>query len=104
MYTDDVHRVSIRQLAAAHPPRMWSELDLVRVEFDGLVAVVKLVRLPDARGYGGSRRWLVCPSCTATVQTIAVAGEQWGCRGCLKWRSRRRRLVQAMNVYEPVAR
>lgn len=104
MYTDAVQRVSIRQLAAAYSPRAWLELDLVRVELDGQVAIVKLVRLPDARGYGGFRRWLVCPSCSAPVQTIGVTGERWGCRSCLRWRSRRRRIAQAMNVYEPVAR
>ncbi len=100
MYTDVVQRVSIRQLAAAHPPRAWSELDRVHVEIEGQVTIVKLVRLPDDRGYGGFRRWLVCPSCSASVQTIGVTGgpgERWGCRRCFKWRSRRRRLVEALS-------
>lgn len=97
MYTDAVARVSIRQLAAAHPPRAWSELDLVRVELEGQVAIVKLVRLPDDRGYGETRRWLVCPGCSAPVQTVGVAGERWGCRSCLRWRSRRRRLAEAVS-------
>lgn len=98
MYTDGVARVSIRQLAAAYTPRAWSELELVRVELEGQVAIVKLVRLPDDRGYGGFRRWLVCPSpsCSTPVQTIGVAGERWGCRSCFKWRSRRRRIAQAL--------
>ena len=96
MYTDAVHRVSIRQLAAAHPPRAWSELDMVPVELEGQVAIVKVVRLPDDRGYGGFRRWLVCPGCSAPVQTIALAGDRWGCRRCFKWRSRRRRLAEVL--------
>jgi hypothetical protein len=96
VYTDTVQRVSIRQLAAAHPPRAWSELDQVLVELGDQATVVKLVRLPDTRGYGGFRRWLVCPGCSAPVQTVGVAGDSWGCRSCLRWRSRRRRLVEAL--------
>lgn len=97
MYTDAVHRVSIRQLAAAHSPRAWSELELVRVELGDQATVVKLVRLPDDRGYGGFRRWLVCPGCAAPVQTVALAGDRWGCRRCFKWRSRRRRLAEVLS-------
>ncbi len=103
MYTDAVARISIRQLAAAYPPREWAALDAVRVELEGQVAVVKLTRLPDARGYGGLRRWLVCPGCAAPVQTIALAGERWGCRRCLRWRSRRRRVEAALSdTHEPL--
>lgn len=96
MYTDAVHRVSLRQIAAAYAPREWAQLEAVRVELEGQVTIVKVVRLPDDRGYGGYRRWLVCPSCSKPVQTIGVADDRWGCRGCLKWRSRRRLLERAL--------
>lgn len=98
MYTDAVARISIRQLAAAYAPRAWAELALVRVDLEGQVAIVKLVRLPDDRGFGGARRWLVCPGCSAPVQTIGVAGDLWGCRRCFKWRSRRRRIAEVLSA------
>ena len=102
MYTGDVSRISIRQISAAYTPREWAGLDVVRVELEEQVALVKVVRLPDDRGYGGFRRWLVCSGCSARVQTIALAGVRWGCRRCLKWRSRRRRLADVLrDTLEP---
>ncbi|HEX7602587.1 MAG TPA: hypothetical protein VF316_13315, partial [Polyangiaceae bacterium] len=60
----------------AYAPREWAQLEVVRVELDGQVALVRIVRLPDARGYGGFRRWCVCPSCAAPAQTLALAGNR----------------------------
>jgi len=111
VYTDTVAKISIRQIAAAYTPREWAQLEVVRVELDGQVALVKIARLPEARGYGGFRRWLVCPSCLSPVQTIAVswahseadaeATGRFGCRRCFNWRSRRRRLSEALNDGTP---
>lgn len=98
MYTADVARISIRQIAAAYTPREWSSIEVVRVELDGRTVLVRTVRLEDRRTKGGYRRFLVCPSCSSPrQQTIALAGEKWGCRRCFKWRSRARHLAEALD-------
>lgn len=98
MYRHQVARVSQRQLAAQFAPREWSNLTSVRAELDGLVADIELIRGPDPTCRGGQRRWLRCPgvACGALVTVIGVWNGRWGCRRCLRWRSRNRRIGELL--------
>jgi hypothetical protein len=91
-----VTRVTIRQVRAAYKPSEFSRMPSVMLRFDGAAVEVNLAREAAPYCHGGQRVWLVCPRCSARVNTYGfVTAEPTinGCRGCLGWRepSRRRR-------------
>jgi hypothetical protein len=91
VFRDMVTRVSLPQIRAMFPPRVFASLESVRLEGEGYVVDVRVVQVPGPTVRGGIRRWLQCPRCHATTHVIGFAPNVGvGCRRCLGWRERRR--------------
>ena len=98
LFRDLVPRITIRQLQAQHPPRIWRRLDAVELEAHGVAASVEIIHVPSPTAYGGTRRYLRCPRCRELTWALGLAptGEAmaptWSCarRGCGGWKSRKK--------------
>jgi hypothetical protein len=93
-YTDELTRTSTARLKVELGPKRWRETPIVHLESDGFAAEVRLVDVPCGTTHGGTRRFMICPSCGAErCTTLAVIpGSGWRCRACGGWRGRERRL------------
>jgi hypothetical protein len=80
-----VPRVSIAQIRASFPPRVFAQLREVRLDRDGQAVMVGIEQMPDAGVFGGVKRWLICPACGRRTMVLGYH-ETWGCRRCLGWR------------------
>jgi len=86
LWTDEVSRISTRQLRAQFKPAEFARLTQVTLAHGDTRYVVALQR---AQGYGcvGERVWFRC-SCGALAVTIAIGYTGLGCRACMRWRAR----------------
>jgi len=94
LYREDLARVSLAGLRRSWKPSKWRELNAVRIEHGGHLAVVSIIVEPCPTAHGGTRRWLRCPSCGGRAQTLGCHPELgWSCAAarCGAWRGRRRR-------------
>ena len=97
LYRDEVVRLSLRAIRARFPPRVWASIKVVRIEYEGIVADVELVRM-DAVGLpSGWRSAMRCPRCRQRAEVLgcvqpgfAVGAGWWGCARCARWRGRPR--------------
>ena len=94
-FRDSVERLSIRQLRAQFKPRDFAVMDQVHVEAAGTGATIKIARVPAPTAHGGTRRWMVCPTCgrqTSVVGLVSAGADaeaRWACYRCGVWRSRK---------------
>ena len=96
LYRDAVRRVSIVQIRAQFPPRVFRSLDSVTLTSDGVAEVIALVTQSAVGCLRGERRFLRCPRCAGSVNVLGfVDGVGWACSRCAGWRSRNRRHVAA---------
>lgn len=93
IYRDAIARVTLPMLRAQLRPKRFALTHALTLERFGFRAEVKLARVPAPTTFGkGKRVFLACPrlGCGALVNSIACAmWIGWGCRKCLRWRSRR---------------
>ncbi len=90
-YRDAVPRLSIAQLRARFTPKALRALASVRLEFDGGIAEVPIVRAPGTGTAPKERSWFACGRCGGRVNVLgAVDGMGWVCQRCGRWRSRNR--------------
>jgi hypothetical protein len=94
-YTDELIRTSTAKLKIELGPTKWRNTSVVHLAAEGYEAEVRIVDVPCETTHGGSRRFLVCPSCgSERCTTLAVfPGEGWRCRSCGGWRGRERRRI-----------
>ena len=98
LFRDLVPRVTMKQIQAQHPPRIWRHLGSVELEAHGVTASVEIIQVPSTGAYGGTRRYLRCPRCGELTWSLGLAptGEPavpaWSCarRNCGSWRSRKK--------------
>ena len=85
---DNVIRCSTKSIRAAFPPRVFAQLQRVRLACGPADVYVDLVRTPGRGCITTTRVWLRCPLCDGLVQTIGfdVTSGNVGCRRCLGWR------------------
>jgi hypothetical protein len=97
LYRDLVPRVSVAAVHAGFVPRVWATLKTVRLEHDGFVADVELVRVPAPGLPAGWRTMLRCPVCGHPVTVLGCVpplydvNPGWQCARCGAWRGRPRR-------------
>lgn len=96
LYRDEVVRLSLRAIRARFPPRVWAAFRAVRVEHEGIVADVELVKV-DAVGLpSGWRSAMRCPRCGKCAEVLGCVppgfdvSPGWGCARCARWRGRPR--------------
>ncbi len=93
-YRDEVPRVTLAQIRAQFTRRAFRSLRSVEIEHRDVGVRVAIEERADTAARGGWRRWLICPSCGASVTVLGLVGEVWRCRRCGGWRSRNRPSLQ----------
>lgn len=92
LYSDQVTRVSFKQIRGRFWPRDLDARQEVELEHDGVKAIVRIVRVPANGAKGGYVRAFECPACSSIVRVVGVLAERgWGCRRCFVWRARTKR-------------
>lgn len=94
IYRETVERLSLRQLRANFKPRDFARMDQFHVEAAGTAATIKIARVPAPTAHGGTRRWMVCPTCQRSTSVVGLvnsdtAEPRWACYRCTNWVSRR---------------
>lgn len=87
LWTDEVSRISTRQLRGQFKPAEFARLAQVTLAHGDARFVVALER---AKGHGcivRERVWFKC-NCGALAVTIAIGYSGVGCRACTPWRAR----------------
>lgn len=89
IYTDQVQpRVTVAMVRAALARQRDSRRRVVTLTSTGACIQVELVEAPDP-GALGTRTVFRCPRCGAHARVLGHhAGHGWGCRACVRWRSR----------------
>jgi hypothetical protein len=89
VWRPDVVRLRLPEIRASFKPKEWAGLQRVRVAVGASTTYVDVVIVGEPTCHGARRRWLLCPRCKKRTSIIGcdfAAG--WGCKGCLRWRSR----------------
>jgi hypothetical protein len=99
LYRDEVARISLPQLRAQYPPRIFKMLRRVTL-YHGTQSCEVVLDSAVTRGCIDSpRRWFLCPRCSARTTVIGFAHDGPGCRACVRWRARNRVLIARASVW-----
>jgi hypothetical protein len=83
-YQDELTKVSEREMREGLGDA-WRSATSVTLTIGDTVTEVALLDLPCAQTFGGTKRWLRCPSCARKVMTVAAFGTSWSCAVCGRW-------------------
>lgn len=104
LYRDQVLRLSLRAIRARFPPRVWSRMNTVHLEHQGVRAVVEIIRMSAPGLPSGWRSSMRCPRCRHSAEVLGCVspdcdGEPgWACPQCARWRGRPRRIASETPV------
>ena len=90
MFADELIRIRLPQVRARFLPSEFAALSIVRVVIGDHACSVRIASVDGPGCYGAHRRWMICPRCERRTSVISFdAASAWfGCRGCLRYRSR----------------
>jgi hypothetical protein len=89
LYRDQVTRLTLRQIRASFSPRVFAQMNSVRLELGMWKADVAIVVVKAETCHGGKKRRLISPRCQRVCDVVGCApGKGWGCSQCLRWRGR----------------
>jgi hypothetical protein len=97
LYRDQVPRVTLAVLRARFSRRAFAMLKTVRLEHNGYVAEVTLIKLDEPGLPSGWRTWMQCARCSRPAEVIGCIPAGFGvepgfaCRRCGGWRGRTQR-------------
>ncbi len=107
LHRDSLAIISIRGARAFVAPRVWRDLDSVELTHGSTSVVVGLKRVAGRYGcIDRPRVWFVCPMCGSLAGAIGFTCEAtppYGCRRCLRWRSREYKVSSKAPHIGPVA-
>lgn len=103
MYVDELIRIRLPQVRARFRPAEFARLRAVRLMVGGHICSIRIEITEGAGCFGARRRWMLCPRCSRRTSVVSFdASSTWfGCRGCLRYRSRPR-AVPAPHTNGPV--
>ncbi len=81
MYRDQVERLTLKQVAARFPPRVFRKLRYVLVEAGGIRVRVELIDEESVGSFSGRRRWMRCPRCYRRTQVMGLVPDLSDDRG-----------------------
>ena len=93
-WTSDLKMIRLPMIRAAMLPAEFARRNSVAVFVGEHMANVRIESI-EGVCHGGRRRWMRCPSCErrTTVIGFEMISGIFGCRSCLRWRSRRSSIV-----------
>jgi len=102
-WTSDLRLIRLPMIRAAMLPADFARRKSVGVFVGEHMVNVRIEKI-EGVCFGGRRYWVLCPRCDrkTTVIGFEMITGVFGCRSCLKWRSRRPSVV-APHLRGPVA-
>ncbi len=85
-YRHKTPRVSLRQVRATVPPRVFHTTPCIDVAINGVSARVLLVDVP-GQGAVKAQRAMTCPTCGRACHTLGLVDGTLMCRLCGGWQS-----------------